>query len=120
MAAVGIGNLIAQLGPYSIMIGVGSALESLVSAAYGRRNLKEAGLYWQRAILLCSLLYVPILFILVYSETLLIRIGIDPKIALYASQFLNAQRAALFFHAICEQNVLFMVAVDRGFVVMLL
>jgi Na+-driven multidrug efflux pump len=35
LAAAGLGNMITMLVPYSIMIGINTALETLVSQAYG-------------------------------------------------------------------------------------
>ena len=40
LAASGLGNVIIVLLPYSIMIGVSTALETFVSQAFGSKNMK--------------------------------------------------------------------------------
>jgi Na+-driven multidrug efflux pump len=40
LAAVGLGNMVMMLLPYSIMIGVNTALETFVAQAFGSNNLK--------------------------------------------------------------------------------
>jgi len=52
------GNMVINLLPYAIMIGVNTALETLVSQAYGRDNMRDCGLYLHRSILVISLLFV--------------------------------------------------------------
>jgi Na+-driven multidrug efflux pump len=37
--------MLNQLLPYTTMIGINTALETLVSQAYGRKNIYECGLF---------------------------------------------------------------------------
>jgi multidrug resistance protein, MATE family len=112
--------MIALIGPYSIMMGVNTALESFVSAAFGRQNMHECGVYLHRAIFLITLLYLPLLVIMYQTEHLLTAVGIDPKIAFYASEYLNSQRIAMITRAVSESIVLYLTSMNQATVAMLL
>lgn len=77
LAAIGLGNMLNQLLPYTMMIGMNTALETLVSQAYGRKNIYECGLYLHRSLLLITIMFIPIAVILVYCDSILIFVGID-------------------------------------------
>lgn len=53
------------------MLGVNSALETFVSQAWGRQNLKDCGLNLHRALLLVTICYIPIAVASLYFETAL-------------------------------------------------
>ena len=84
LSGIGIGNMVMNLLPYALMIGVNTALETLVSQAYGRRNLPDCGLYLHRAIFLIICLFVPIAISFFWIENLLTLVGIDSATASYA------------------------------------
>lgn len=71
LAAIGLGNMVVSLTAYSLVIGMNTALETLVSQAFGRRNLKDCGLYLHRAILMVTLFLIPLGFALPFTSTLL-------------------------------------------------
>ena len=64
LAAIGLGNMMIIIIPYSVMIGVNTALETFVARAQGRNNLRDCGLYLHRAILIISLIYIPVTIML--------------------------------------------------------
>ncbi len=64
LAAIGLGNMMIIIIPYSIMIGVNTALETFVARAQGRNNLRDCGLYLHRAILIITLIYIPVTIML--------------------------------------------------------
>jgi Na+-driven multidrug efflux pump len=49
-----------NLTAYSLVVGMNTALETLVSQAYGRKNLRDCGLYLHRAILMIAIMLVPL------------------------------------------------------------
>jgi MATE family multidrug resistance protein len=77
LAAIGLGNMLNQLLPYTMMIGMNTALETLVSQAYGRKNIYECGLFLHRSLMLITIMFIPIAVILYYSDSILIFVGID-------------------------------------------
>ena len=65
LAGIGMGNMVVNLLPFALMVVVNSALETLVSQAFGRRNLRDCGLYLHRASLVISVIFIillPVLF----------------------------------------------------------
>ena len=60
LSAIGLGNMVMNILPYALMIGVNTALETLCSQAYGRENLQDCGLYLHRAMFVICCLFVPI------------------------------------------------------------
>ena len=60
LSGIGVGNMVMNLLPYALMIGINTALETLVSQAFGRENLLECGLFLHRAMFLIICLFVPI------------------------------------------------------------
>mmetsp|Transcript_25120 Transcript_25120/g.31493 ORF Transcript_25120/g.31493 Transcript_25120/m.31493 type:complete len:130 (+) Transcript_25120:399-788(+) len=77
LAAIGMGNMMMNTVPYALMLGINTALETLVSQAYGRRNLRDCGLYLHRATFLICCLYVPIALSFCAVESFLVAIGIE-------------------------------------------
>lgn len=72
------------------MIGVNTALETLVSNAYGRGNLRDCGTYLHRSIFVITLLSVPIMLLVHYTPTLLMLIGSDPQVVEQTQLYLDA------------------------------
>ena len=64
LAAVGLGNMIMCMLASTFIYGINTALETFVSQAFGRRNLRECALYMHRAIFLNTIVFVPITLIL--------------------------------------------------------
>ena len=60
-----------------MMIGMNTALETLVSQAYGRKNIYECGLFLHRSLMLITVMFIPIAIILYHSDSILIFVGID-------------------------------------------
>ena len=77
LAGIGLGNMLLNLFGNGILLGVNTALETLVSQAFGRQNLRECGLYLHRSMFVVCCLFVPIAVGLCYSELMLILVGID-------------------------------------------
>lgn len=77
LAAIGLGNMLNQLLPYTMMIGMNTALETLVSQAYGRNNIYDCGLFLHRSLMLITIMFIPIAVILYHSDSILIFVGID-------------------------------------------
>lgn len=79
------GNMVMNMLPYALMIGVNTALETLVSQAYGRKNLQECGLFLHRAMFLITCLFIPIALSFLKVESFLLLVGVAAEPASYAS-----------------------------------
>ena len=59
------------------MIGMNTALETLVSQAFGRENLHECGVFLHRAMLLITLMFIPVAFGVFYTQNMLELLGVE-------------------------------------------
>lgn len=68
----------------------------VVVQAYGAGNYKLVGLILQRAVLVCFLVCIPVAMLWMRSESLLLALGQDPAIAVYAGRYLMLCIPCLF------------------------
>lgn len=87
LAGVGMGNMMINMFGLSPVYGMNGALETLVAHAFGNGNLHLCGVYLNWARFVLTLLYLPILVILLLTERILILIGTDPLISHYAGTY---------------------------------
>ena len=64
IAAVGVGNMTQNLIGLSVILGLNSALDTLVSQAAGAGNIQLCGIYRNRAVFIMSVVFIPIMVIL--------------------------------------------------------
>lgn len=69
------GNMTLNILGLSVILGMNSALETFVSQSYGNGNLYMCGVFLNRARFLITCLFLPIIFLLLQSERLLLFIG---------------------------------------------
>uniref|UniRef100_K4A0G9 Protein DETOXIFICATION n=1 Tax=Setaria italica TaxID=4555 RepID=K4A0G9_SETIT len=91
LAAASLGNNGIQLFAYGLMLGMGSAVETLCGQAYGAEKYEMLGVYLQRATVLLTAAGVPLAVAYAFSEPLLLLLGQSPEIAGAAAKFLQAQ-----------------------------
>ena len=72
LAGVGMGNLIMSVFGLSIILGLNGALETLISQAYGNRNLELCGIYLNRGRVVLIIISFPIVLVLSNAKTILI------------------------------------------------
>ena len=77
LAGIGLGNMVLNLVPYALLFGVNTALETFVSQAYGRQDLRECGLYLHRSMLIICCIFVPVAISMFYASNVLISLGIN-------------------------------------------
>jgi len=75
IAGVGLGNTTQNLVALSIVYGLNSTIETLVSQAWGAGEKKLCGVYLNRGRLILSLFFIPIFIILENTESILIYLG---------------------------------------------
>ena len=108
LAAFGLGNLIGNVLGLSIGVGLTSVLETLVSQAFGARNLHLTAIHLNRARLVVSIAVIPCMFCLYYTDFLLTWLGQDPGVSALAADFTRASLFGLlpFFLYCCTSSFL--------------
>ena len=75
LAGLGLGYAITNLFGILILLGLNTALQTKISHAYGQMKLSLCQTYVYRAHFLIIMLFVPIIFVLASSESILLAIG---------------------------------------------
>ncbi|KAJ3677232.1 hypothetical protein LUZ60_002956 [Juncus effusus] len=100
LAAASLGNTGIQTFAYGLMLGMGSAVETLCGQAYGAHKYGMLGIYLQRSAVLLIATGVPLTVFYVFSKPLLILLGESPEIASAASLFVYGLIPQIFAYAV--------------------
>ncbi|KAJ0759242.1 putative multi antimicrobial extrusion protein [Helianthus annuus] len=99
LAAASLGNNGIQVFAYGVMLGMGSAVETLCGQAYGAHQFEMLGIYLQRSTVLLMATGIPLMFVYIFSRSLLILIGQSKEIATAASLFIFGLIPQIFAYA---------------------
>ncbi|RDY07204.1 Protein DETOXIFICATION 40, partial [Mucuna pruriens] len=100
LAAASLGNTGIQVFAYGLMLGMGSAVETLCGQAYGAKKFGMLGIYLQRSTVLLTLAGVLLTLIYLFSEPILIFLGESPRIASAAALFVYGLIPQIFAYAV--------------------
>ncbi|CAH1423780.1 unnamed protein product [Lactuca virosa] len=99
LAAATLGNNGVQMFVYGVMLGMGSAVETLCGQAFGAKQYGMLGVYLQRSTILLMLTGIPLLLIYIYSKSLLMLLGQSKEISSAASLFIFGLIPQIFAYA---------------------
>ncbi|XP_010466426.1 PREDICTED: protein DETOXIFICATION 40-like [Camelina sativa] len=99
LAAASLGNTGIQVFSYGLLLGMGSAVETLCGQAYGARKYEMLGVYLQRSTVLLTLTGLVLTLLYVFSEPILLFLGESPAIASAASLFVYGLIPQIFAYA---------------------
>ena len=117
LSGIGAGNMLLNLLPYALMIGVNTALETLVSQAYGRKDLRECGLFLHRAWFVITCLSIPIGLSFYKAKDVLIFAGFDSVTAGYTQHYITMIFPAMLFNSLGDSIDLFLISMGFNNVV---
>ncbi|RDX82491.1 Protein DETOXIFICATION 40, partial [Mucuna pruriens] len=100
LAAASLGNTGIQIFAYGLMLGMGSAVETLCGQAFGAQKFDMLGIYLQRSTILLSLAGLVLTVIYAFSERILIFLGESPTIASAAALFVYGLIPQIFAYAV--------------------
>uniref|UniRef100_A0A0D9VVU2 Protein DETOXIFICATION n=1 Tax=Leersia perrieri TaxID=77586 RepID=A0A0D9VVU2_9ORYZ len=100
LAAASLGNNGIQMFAYGLMLGMGSAVETLCGQAYGAHKYEMLGVYLQRSAVLLTITGIPLAVIYAFSEPILVFMGQSPDIAHAAAIFVYGLIPQIFAYAI--------------------
>ncbi|XP_057842621.1 protein DETOXIFICATION 40 [Cryptomeria japonica] len=87
LAAASLGNNGIQIFAYGLMLGMGSAVETLCGQAFGAKKYEMLGVYMQRSTVLLMATAIPLTIIYVFCKRILLLLGESKKIASAAAIF---------------------------------
>ncbi|XVE74474.1 hypothetical protein DITRI_Ditri12bG0019900 [Diplodiscus trichospermus] len=100
LAAASLGNTGIQVFAYGLMLGMGSAVETLCGQAFGAHKYDMLGIYLQRSAVLLTLTGILLTVIYVFSKPILLLLGEAPDIASAAAIFVYGLIPQIFAYAI--------------------
>lgn len=100
LAASALGDTGVQTFSHGIMLGMGSAVETLCGQAYGAGKYEMLGIYLQRSTVLLTLTGLPLAVIYGFSKPILLLIHQSPEIASAAAEFVYGLIPQIFAFAI--------------------
>ncbi|CAO2842553.1 unnamed protein product [Amaranthus hypochondriacus] len=99
LAAASLGNNGVQLLAYGLMLGMGSAVETLCGQAYGANKFDMLGIYMQRSTVLLMATGIPLMLVYIFSKDMLILLGEPENIASAAAIFIYGLIPQIFAYA---------------------
>ncbi|XWS19422.1 hypothetical protein CRYUN_Cryun31cG0014500 [Craigia yunnanensis] len=100
LAAASLGNSGIQLLAYGLMLGMGSAVETLCGQAYGALRYDMLGVYLQRSTIVLTLTGIPLTVAYVLSKPILILLGEPTEVASAAAVFIHGLIPQIFAYAV--------------------
>jgi MATE family multidrug resistance protein len=100
LAAAGLGNSVIQNFSYGVLLGMGSAVETLCGQAYGAKKFSRLSLYLQRSTILLTLTGVALTLVYIFSKHILILLGQSDKISGAAASFALGLIPQIFAYAV--------------------
>ncbi|KAJ0545390.1 putative multi antimicrobial extrusion protein [Helianthus annuus] len=92
----------ASFTGFSVLLGMGSALETLCGQAYGAKQYHMLGIQMQRAMITLTALCIPLAIIWFYTTTIFIALGQDEEISIGAGNFIRWMIPCLFAYALLQ------------------
>ncbi|EEF43880.1 multidrug resistance pump, putative [Ricinus communis] len=100
LAAASLGNTGIQVFAYGLMLGMGSAVETLCGQAYGAHKYEMLGVYLQRSAILLAATGIPLTIIYSFSKQILLLLGESKEIASEAAIFVYGLIPQIFAYAV--------------------
>uniref|UniRef100_A0A0D9VVR8 Protein DETOXIFICATION n=1 Tax=Leersia perrieri TaxID=77586 RepID=A0A0D9VVR8_9ORYZ len=99
LAASSLGNNGIQIFAYGLMLGMGSAVETLCGQAYGAHKYDMLGIYMQRSVPLLTGVAMPLAAVYALSRPILLLLGQSPAIADATQLFMYGMIPQIFAYA---------------------
>ncbi|KAK3131234.1 hypothetical protein QOZ80_6BG0503810 [Eleusine coracana subsp. coracana] len=127
LSAASVAASFANVTGFSVMLGMGSALDTFCGQSYGARQFDMLGTHTQRAILVLMLTGVPLAFVLAFTGQILIALGQNPEISSEAGLYARWLIPGLFAYGLLQcltrflqtQNVVRIMVVCSGLTLLL-
>ncbi len=77
LAGVGMANMHLNISCMSLILGMNSVLDTLLTQSYGYGDFRQCGIHLNRSRIIMTCIYVPLSLFLLQTETLYIFMGFD-------------------------------------------
>ncbi|CAN8240812.1 unnamed protein product [Cochlearia groenlandica] len=100
LAAASVGNSGFNMFTYGLLLGMGSAVETLCGQAHGAHRYEMLGVYLQRSTVVLIITCLPMSLLFVFSNPILNSLGEPEKVASMASVFVYGMIPVIFAYAV--------------------
>ncbi|KAJ8527852.1 hypothetical protein K7X08_015303 [Anisodus acutangulus] len=100
LAAASLGNTGIQVFAYGLMLGMGSAVETLCGQSFGAKKYDMLGIYLQRSTVLLTLTGILLAVVYIFCKPILLFLGQTERIAAAAAIFVYGLIPQIFAYAI--------------------
>ena len=97
VAGMGLSCLYITLVCYSIFVGFNYLIGTLSSQAYGKGDLHLVGVFLNKGRIVAVIIFIPQLVLMLFTEIVLLKLGMDPEACKYAGIFTNTAIPGFFF-----------------------
>uniref|UniRef100_A0A453RG22 Protein DETOXIFICATION n=1 Tax=Aegilops tauschii subsp. strangulata TaxID=200361 RepID=A0A453RG22_AEGTS len=118
LAGASMASSFATVTGFSLLLGMASALDTLCGQAYGARQYHLLGVYKQRAMVILTLVSIPLAVVWFYTGEILLLFGQDPDIAAEAGTYARWMIPAIFAYGLLQCHVRFLQTQNIVFPVM--
>lgn len=101
-ASAGMANVYINVTGISFCIGLLTAQDTMCSQAFGARNFKRVSIVFQRAVVLISLIMIPVAVMWLFTEPLLLVLRQDPSVSKLAGRFVRIYLPSLPFYLLSD------------------
>ncbi|KAM7511713.1 hypothetical protein LguiB_010588 [Lonicera macranthoides] len=98
----------ASVTGFSLMIGMGSALDTFCGQSYGAKQYHMLGIHKQRAMLVLLLASIPLACIWANAGQILVFLGQDPEISAQAGLYARFMIPSIFAYALLQCHIRFL------------
>ncbi|XP_057868185.2 protein DETOXIFICATION 16 isoform X3 [Cryptomeria japonica] len=99
LSSASIATSFANVSGFTLLMGMGSALETLCGQAYGAKQYHLLGIHLQRAIFVLFCVSIPVAVVWAYMGNILTACGQDPPISFEAGEFARWMIPSLFAYS---------------------
>lgn len=108
LAGVGLGTSLLNVACFCPLVGMNGAIETLVSVAFGAKNLKLCGIYLNRGRLINTTIFIPIAIILLFSKQFLTAFNQQPEVIQYAHEYVNICLLGIYLRTMFDMKKRFL------------
>ncbi|KAG0609932.1 hypothetical protein M758_7G025100 [Ceratodon purpureus] len=116
LAGAALASSFAAVTGFSLLVGMGCALETLCGQAFGAKNYRMVGIYLQRGMLVLFFTAIPVAVVWFNMTQLLIAFGQDPEIAGKSGEYARFLIPSLFAYVAIQPLIKFLQAQSLVFV----
>ncbi|XP_020575043.1 protein DETOXIFICATION 16-like [Phalaenopsis equestris] len=108
LAGASMATSFAGVTGFSLMLGMGSALETLCGQSFGAKKQRMLGIHLQSAMLVLMTVCIPVAVVWTYTGKILKAVGQDPEISLEAGLYIRWLIPALFAYGLLQCYIRFL------------